>query len=352
LTALAAPVWSAVAVPSPPGVVTALAALGVVWLLGPPGWPGRSLGAVALLPMFVWPGERPSPGALWITALDVGQGSSVVLETRDGAWLYDTGPRYSQDSDAGERVVLPYLRSRGIRALDGIIVSHLDQDHSGGAASVLRGIEFRRLITPVSTPHPVTGGARSERCVAGLQWTEAGLSLRVLHPTLVDYDRRLSTNAMSCVVHAQLGDVGVLLTGDLPAKEEIALVERGPALRSTWMMAPHHGSRSSSSPALLDAVGPAFAVAQSGYRNRFGHPDPQVVARYAGRGVQLVRTDHAGAAQWRFAADGAVEFRAWRAIAVRYWHNRPGAGRVVPTADEFSDSAQEQESHQPLFGMP
>lgn len=143
LQALSLPAWSTVVVPAPPIVLGLFATAGVAWMLGPPGWPARGLGAVALLPLLVWPGERPAEGELWFTALDVGQGSAIVLETRDRAWLYDAGPRYSTDADAGERVVLPYLRRRGIEALDGMIVSHLDLDHSGGAAAVLRGIEVR-----------------------------------------------------------------------------------------------------------------------------------------------------------------------------------------------------------------
>ena len=152
-------------------------------VLAPPGWPARWLGAIALLPLLVWPGERPGAGDLWLTALDVGQGAAVVVETREQAWLYDAGPRYSQESDAGERVVLPYLRSRGIRALDGMIVSHLDQDHSGGVASVLRGIEVRRVISSITSGHPVLGGISAERCVAGMQWSSGDLQLE--HPAPV-----------------------------------------------------------------------------------------------------------------------------------------------------------------------
>jgi competence protein ComEC len=212
-----------------------------------------------------------------------------VLETRDQAWLYDAGPRYSPDSDAGERVVLPFLRSRGIEVLDGVVVSHLDQNHSGGAAAILRGIPVRRLLTSVPADHSVLGGASAQPCIAGQHFGEGELRLRVLHPTAEDYARRLSANAMSCVVEARAGAVSVLLTGDVPAREEGVLIKREPDLRATWMMVPHHGSSSSSSAGFLDAVKPAVATGQTGYRNRFGHPDPAVVARYAARGVDFVR---------------------------------------------------------------
>lgn len=132
LEGLAAVPGASLAVSAPPWGLAALALAGVAWMLAPPGWPLRGLGAVALMPLFIWPVERQQSGELWITALDVGQGSAVVTEGRDRTWLYDTGPRYSADSDAGLRVILPYLRWRGIESLDGMVVSHLDSDHSGG----------------------------------------------------------------------------------------------------------------------------------------------------------------------------------------------------------------------------
>jgi competence protein ComEC len=351
IAALSSADWATVPVAAPPLAVVLLAVAGVAWLLAPPGWPARGLGAVAVLPLFVWPSERPGAGSLWITALDVGQGSAVVLETREHAWLYDTGPRYSQDSDAGERVVLPFLRVRGIDALDGVVVSHLDLDHSGGTAAVLRGIAVRRLLSSIPPRHPALAGATAERCVAGQQIDSGDLRLRVLHPTLADYERQLPSNAMSCVVLAQVGAVSVLLTGDIPAREEKALAEREPRLSARWLMVPHHGSRSSSGAAFLDTVRPGVAVAQAGYRNRFGHPDPEVVARYAARGIELVRTDHAGATQWRFGPDGTMQTRSSRAIAVRYWHNRPGGRQAMPQASD-DEPAGEGELREPFFGMP
>jgi len=332
LQALAAPAWAAFAVPVPPPALVALAIAGVAWLLAPPGWPLRAAGAVALLPLFVWPGERPADGALWVTALDVGQGTAVVVETRDRTWLYDAGPRYSQQSDAGERIVLPYLRSRGIAALDGFVVSHLDQDHSGGAASILRNLLVRRVLSSVASEHAVLNGAAAERCAAGLQIEDGhGLDVLVLHPAAADYDAvpPKSSNAMSCVVLMQHGGTRLLLTGDIPLAAEAALLATGADLRAHWMLVPHHGSRSSSGSELLAAVQPQTAAVQAGYRNRFGHPDPQVRQRYAAHGAHLVRSDEAGAAQWRFGPHGEPRMRAWRATAVRYWHNRPAMGQAA-----------------------
>ncbi len=353
LQALAFPAWASVAVPAPPLAFGVLAVAGVAWLLAPPGWPARGLGVIALLPLLVWPGERPAAGELWVTALDVGQGSAIVLETRDRAWLYDAGPRYSSDADAGERVVLPHLRRRGIEALDGMIVSHLDQDHSGGAAAVLRGIEVRQLLSSIPPGHAALGGRTAvERCEAGQVLKSGEMTLNVLHPLAQDYERRAATNVMSCVVRVQTGPTTVLLTGDIPADFEGALARREPALQAQLLMVPHHGSRSSSSLALLEAAAPLQAFAQSGYRNRYGHPDPIVVARYATRGIELARTDHGGALQWRFAADGAAKHSTARATAVRYWHNRPSPGHGRPSADVVDEVETDETPQEPLSGMP
>jgi competence protein ComEC len=326
--------WATLPVASPPVLLVALAIIGAAWLLGPPGWPSRTAGLLALLPVFVWPAIRPGNGELWVTALDVGQGSALLVETRDRTWLYDAGPRYSSESDAGERVILPYLRYRGIGRLDGLIASHLDGDHSGGAASVLRSLVVERVISSITDRHPVLGQrAAVERCEAGMAWTSGALAFAVLHPDATDYERRRSTNAMSCVVAVTLGPTRLLLTGDVPAAEEAALLSREPELRASWLVAPHHGSRSSSSEALLEALGASWAVAQAGYRNRFGHPDPGIVERYRAHRVRLLRTDHGGALQWRFAADGSATVSAWRSVAARYWHNRPGP-LPSPSADD------------------
>ena len=328
------------AVATPPWPLTVLALTGVAWLLAPPGWPVRWLGAVLALPLFVWPPERPRMGEVWVTALDIGQGSALLLETRDRVWLYDTGPRYSSDSDAGERIVLPYLRHRGIVQLDGLVVSHLDSDHSGGTAAVLRGLPVKRIFSSIPGENPMFGGRPVQPCVAGDRWSDGTLYFTMLHPEGQDYARKRSTNAMSCAVLVTVGQHRLLLTGDIGAAEESALVTRWPALGADWLAAPHHGSRSSSSARWLAALGARQAVAQAGYRNRYGHPDTTVVARYAEHGVALERTDHSGALQWRFSSDGRTRRSAWRTESVRYWHNRPGwTGSDKPDDDEGSAPA-------------
>jgi len=338
LLLLAQPAWASVALPAPPRWTVALALVGVGWLLAPPGWPGRWLGAAWLLPLLVWPAPRPGEGELWITAIDVGQGMAVLVESTDHFLLYDAGPRYSGAADAGGRIILPYLRWRGIGRLDLLVISHLDSDHSGGALSLLRGLPVGAVLSSIDPAqlalhravpaHLAPPGAVSaQRCAAGQHLELGPIRIDVLRPLAADYAQpRFASNAASCVLRVAIGSHRALLTGDLPAREEAELVAREANLKVDWMSAPHHGSRSSSSELLLDATRPDWVSVQAGYRNRFGHPDPQVVARYLARGVHVVRSDEAGATQWRFRSDGAVEVHRWRALAHRYWNNQPGAG--------------------------
>ena len=149
------------------------------------------------------------------------------------------------------------------------------------------------------------------------------MEFTVLHPPGLDYARRRPTNAMSCVILVAAGPHRILLTGDIGVAEEAAILARWPGLAADWLAAPHYGSRSSSGAAWLAALGAREAVAQAGYRNRYGHPDAGVAARYAEHGVALHRTDHSGALQWRFSPDAGTRRSAWRTEAVRYWHNRP-----------------------------
>lgn len=325
LQALVALPWASVPIAAPPPWALMLAVAGVSWLLAPPGWPLRWVGATWLLPLVVWPAPRPADGALWVTALDVGQGMAVLVEARDAVLLYDTGPRYTSAADAGERVILPYLRWRGIGRIDALVVSHLDSDHSGGAASILRALPVARVLTSIDPAHPaLAGAARIERCVADQRISLGALEAQVLHPLAADYERPgATTNALSCVLAVGMDSARVLLTGDLPAREEARLVARVDALAAPLASAPHHGSRHSSSAAFVQAARPRWVIVQAGYRNRFGHPDPGVVERYRQAGAQVARTDHAGAIQWRWRPDGAVEIEAWRLQHARYWHNRP-----------------------------
>ena len=311
---------------APPIWAVGVACAGIAWMLAPAGWPMRWVGAAWLLPAFLMPTERPAAGALWLTALDVGQGMALVLETADSTLVFDTGPKVSEDADAGARVVVPYLRARGIDRVAMLVVSHLDSDHSGGARSLLDSIAVERVLTSIERDSPMLKTARDvQRCEVGQRFSLGALQLSVLNPPGALYERpKATTNQKSCVILARIGATRVLLTGDVPVREEAAMVAAfGSELRAQLMVAPHHGSKTSSSEALLDAVAPGWVSVQAGYRSRFGHPHPEVVARYARHGARIIRSDWSGAARWRFGADGSVALEQWRLDHGRYWLNQP-----------------------------
>ncbi len=322
---------SYLAFPMPPAPAIFAAAAGCLWFLALPGWRARGIGLLWIVPMLVWPVSRPGAGELWVTALDVGQGMSLVLETATHVVVFDAGPRFSPDADAAERVLVPYLHARGIGRVDALFISHKDADHAGGAASLLSEIPVTQLWSSMEPGNRLLAGRNDvARCEAGRVLTLGELRVTMLSPDAGLYDRpRASTNSKSCVILARLGAHGVLLTGDVPVKEERALVSRfAGELHADLMVAPHHGSHTSSSAELIDAASPRWTSMQVGYRNRFGHPHEEILARYRERGIGIVRSDESGAAQWRFGPDGGVELERWRIDHARYWHNRPGRTSV------------------------
>ena len=312
-------VWNA---PVPPPWLFALAMFGTAWLLAPRGWPTRWLGAFTWIPLLTAPPDAPAPGTVRMLAFDVGQGMAVLVETAGHRLLYDTGPAYGPDSNAGSRVIVPYLRARGIGRLDGLIVSHGDTDHSGGALAVLRDIEVRWSLSSLDVGHPVTHAMPLHRpCVAGQRWEWDGVRFEMLHPTAGSYaDSSLKTNGRSCTLRVVAGSKAILLAGDIEARQETELVARsGAALRSDVLLVPHHGSGTSSTALFLDAVQPGLAVFQVGYRNRYRHPKKEVVERYEQRTVNMLRSDRAGAV--RVELGGSTSTEAYRVSHPRYWRD-------------------------------
>lgn len=308
---------------TPPPWTWPAAVAGVVLLLAPRGWPGRWLGVVFLLPLFMVRPPAPPPGAAWVSVLDVGQGLAVVVRTRHHTLVYDTGPRYSARFDTGRAVVVPYLRQHGVAAVDRLVVSHGDNDHSGGAAGLLSAVQVGQVLS--GAPEALPAGV-ARHCIAGQGWQWDGVRFDILHPPATG---GYTGNDGSCVLRIAAGPHSLLLTGDIQRAGEQALLRRPGGLTPvTVLVAPHHGSLTSSSAAFVAATAPRYVVFATGYRNRFGHPRAAVVARYRRRGVGLFNT----------AADGAVEFRlgplalarpqGWRHAARRYWHAVPKRGEV------------------------
>jgi len=314
-------VWTAAA--APPWAVACGLLAGLLAVLPLP-WRLRVLGLPLMLPLLWPPVPRPAVGQFELVAADVGQGTAVLVRTRRHLLVYDTGPQYTPEADAGGRVLLPLLRGRGESAVDLLMISHRDTDHVGGAASLLAGLPVRALSSSLSDDHPLRArGLPHTRCDAGQTWDWDGVHFEVLHPPAGDHARPQPPNAISCVLRVQGQSTSVLLTGDLEAAQEAALLQRARpgGLASAVLLVPHHGSRSSSTAAFIDAVAPGTAVVQAAYRSRYGHPAPDVVRRYVERGILVVRSDRCGA--WTLQSDGAAFCE--RQSARRYWHHLPAS---------------------------
>ena len=252
---------------------------------------------------------------------------AVLIETANGRLLYDTGPAYGADNDAGARVLTPYLRGRGMGHLDRVVVSHQDQDHAGGARSILRNFSVATLSSSIDDDDPLVKYAKHrdigfERCRRGGHWRWGDVQFEWLHPGEErSAAQRSKTNANSCVLRVRSSAGSVLLAGDIEALQERRLLElyQPEQLRSTVLLAPHHGSKTSSSSAFLEAVQPQFALFQVGYRNRFKHPHPKVWARYQDTGAQLLRSDRDGAIVIRLKSDQQAQIERYRVDNPRYW---------------------------------
>jgi competence protein ComEC len=305
----------------------ALAMIGVVVVMMPRGLPMRWLGAVAILPMFFVFPAAPKPGELWITLLDVGQGLATVVRTATYTLVYDTGPKWNPDADSGNRIVVPYLRGEGIRTLDALVLTHDDEDHAGGARSLIDARSPGWVLTSVPNDRDYLANATEVmRCEVGDGWRWDGVEFDVLHPTSNAYEEIRKTNNMGCVIKITAPGGTVLMTADIEKLVEAELVARaGDELKSDVLVVPHHGSKTSSTEALLDTVQPKLAVLPVGYRNRFRHPHPDVEARYAARNIPIRRTDWEGAITLKFAADamGRPSVESYRSQRQRYWTDMP-----------------------------
>lgn len=319
LTWLARPGWAVWQQPEPPFVWVLVGMLGVLWHLLPRGVPGRLAALLLLVPLVLWRPPRPAAGVFELTLLDVGQGLSAHIKTAHHDLVFDAGPRTGRWSDAGQRVVLPFLRGEGVSALSGLIVSHDDADHSGGTASLVGGMPVSWLMGALRPNSPLRSLPVPQRvCRRGEQWAWDGVRFEVLHPAPEAVVGR-DTNLNSCVLRVSGPGGSALLTGDIPVRSEEALREAGLLRPETVVVAPHHGSHTSSSQGFIQATQPRWVVFTVGYRSRYGHPHPEVVERYRAARADLLRTDRDGALRLRFAAGGPVIER-WRERARRYWY--------------------------------
>ncbi len=313
LSAPQAPLWAGIA-----------AVAGGILLAMRLPWTLRLTGVPLLLPLLLWQVPRPAPGEFDLLVADIGQGNAVLVRTAHHALLYDSGPRYTNESDAGQRVLVPLLRALDVK-LDRLVLSHRDSDHTGGAAAVLGAQPQAALLSSLEDHHELLAPRAGQRCLSGQRWDWDGVQFEVLHPQAEDFDRARRSNALSCVLRVSNGATAVLLAGDIEKAQEARLVQADAALRADVLLVPHHGSKTSSTAAFLDAVAPRLALVQAGYRNRFGHPAAEVQARYAERGIEMVQTPACGAAHWRSGQPSRVQCE--RAIQPRYWQHHVKSAR-------------------------
>jgi competence protein ComEC len=379
LQSLSGSSWALWRLPQPNGWALAAAAIGVVWCLAPRGWPLRWAAPLTWLPLLMPPPPGPPPGAFRLTALDIGQGSSILVETAHHTLLFDAGPG-PESTHAGERVVVPYLQANGVYTLDTMVISHADSDHSGGAPAVLEGVKVRQLLAGLVPSNALwekarAVGAETVRCSAGQHWQWDGVEFSMLWPdpgplqgnpnghccvlrvsaagvhdssgtsiSAADTESGASVstgstapNASNAVIPAAAPRLTALLAADIEAPvERILLARDRDALSAQILLVPHHGSKTSSTEPFLDSIEPLVAVFQVGYRNRFHHPNPGVFERYLARHIELARSDEDGAVQILAGDDPAqdppvqgepapratLSLERYRSAHRRYWMDR------------------------------
>ncbi|WP_311882466.1 MULTISPECIES: DNA internalization-related competence protein ComEC/Rec2 [unclassified Pseudomonas] len=314
--ALIAGQWPAWTAPSISSWVWILGSLGALLLLLPRGVPLRPLGWPLLLILVVPPRERLDEGLADVWQIDVGQGLAILIRTRHHTLLYDAGPRFG-DFDLGERVVLPALRKLSVDNLDLMLLSHADADHAGGALAIARGMPVARVLS--GDPPGLPAELNAEACESGQQWQWDGVRFQ-----LWMWADAQDSNQRSCVLQIEANGERLLLTGDIDVHAERVLLDSPLAVPTQWLQAPHHGSRSSSSMALLKALKPESVLISRGHGNSFGHPHPTVLARYRKQGLRIYDSAEQGAIQLqlgRFQAPWTMRHQR------RFWRDPPALAR-------------------------
>ncbi len=295
------------------GLVCLVLASALAWL--PRGWPGRWVSVPALVAVAAWQPVPTPEGCARITSLAVGQGQAALVETSGYRLLYDTGPAYPGGSSM-ESQILPFLAYRGVTALDTTVISHADSDHSGGLRALLDAMPAGRLLAgeflEVAAHTP-------ESCHTARPWRRDGVRFSFeWHPEAASAEG----NDASCVLRVEVGAHQVLLTGDIERTAELSLFRRGDLRAADIVTMPHHGSRTSSSPAFVRTVAARWAIASTGHANRWGFPKPDVAARWQRHGTEVMTTGSRGAIEFVLCRDAALpEPVAHRDRIRRIWHD-------------------------------
>lgn len=291
------------------------ALLGGCLMLLPRGLSGRAIGLLLIVPILFVEPPRPRQGEFWFTLLDVGQGLACVVETAGHVMLYDTGPAYGSGFNTAEAAVLPFLARQAHRRIDRLVLSNGDRDHAGGVETILAAMPVDDLLS--GEPERQQG---ARPCQAGEHWSWDGVEFRVLHPAPMS--RSKGSNDNSCVLRVSNGQWSLLLPGDIEAQGEHSLLHEAEGLAADILVAPHHGSASSSSEPFVKAVAPDWVLFSTGYRNRYGFPRPEVVERWRQSGTKLINSVDAGAVSFKFGSDGSFPSpMRQRERDRRYWND-------------------------------
>jgi competence protein ComEC len=316
----------------------------------------RWAGILALTPLLVQAPEKPEPGQVWLTAFDVGQGMAVLIETHNRRLLFDTGSRQGSETNSGASLIAPYLRARGLARIDALVVSHLDDDHSGGVPGILKYVDIGWIATSVAFEHPMWEpllatkhkSTKQITCQSGQRWKWDDIEFEFLHPAPAEKMPALSAktekvaknlaNSKSCVLRvASRGGVAIL-AGDVELAQEKLIVAAHLAqgtsnqLKTDVLLVPNHGNISSSSIQWLAATQPKVAIFQVGYRNRFKLPHKAVLQRYVSAGALILRSDEQGAVRLTLPKEASdhqgdtlmdkLQLRAMRVDSPPYWRTK------------------------------
>ncbi|PCJ33180.1 MAG: DNA internalization-related competence protein ComEC/Rec2 [Gammaproteobacteria bacterium] len=279
--------------------------LGCLMLLAPRGFPAKWLGIIGLSPLLLFSPNKPDTGEFWFTLLDVGQGLSAVIQTNSHTLVFDAGPKFSDSFNTGTAIVQPFLHHQGLSYIDTLIISHADNDHFGGALALINAMPVNNILSSVPELLP-----DALPCYSGQSWQWDQVSFEILHPQLDDAG---SKNDLSCVIKVSNQSGSVLLTGDIERSTEMLLIQRyADKLKSTLLVAPHHGSNTSSSSLFINSVSPEWVLFPIGYKNRYHFPNPKVLSRYQQQNITRFSTAESGAIGLHFGIESILGPIAWR----------------------------------------
>ncbi len=286
----------------------------ILWTLLPSGWPGRPLALIALLGLLINTPAPPPRSCLRMHTVDIGQGLAVLLQGRGHTVVYDTGPSYRNGGSAADRILIPFLKNLGVTDIDVLVVSHSDDDHAGGAIDVLKAFDIGAVYRgEPSSPRDIA-------CSEGQGFSLDDISYRFIYPS---FDSKRAGNEASCVLLVDIGGHKIILTGDIERQGEAQLVRSRYSDKADVVVIPHHGSLTSSDPALIAKLRPEIAIVAAGFGNRWNLPNKRIVARWEGVGATVINTAMSGTTGIDVCAEGGIRrMRLERQVRRRFWHDR------------------------------